>query len=332
MSGATGREWLSPQMTVAAGGKVMDYFGAMKSFVRCVDLGSFSKAAEESGMKVSTVSRHISALEEDLGAALFNRTTRRLNLTEAGQTFYQHATQILADVDAARQSTSSLNAGPNGLLRIHIPGAFGRRHVMPHMTDFLSAYPDIRLDATLTDTPVDVIETGADVAVRFGSLADSSLIARRLVLQRRLLVATPAYLARKERPTIPDDLHGHECLFFALTAASNAWYHRPLDDPQSPSTAIALAGNLRSNDQDALRAAVLDDLGIALLPTWLIGDDVQAGRLTPLLTDREWLIAPGAERMIWAIYPPKKVVPPKVRAFLDFLIDRFGDPPYWDRL
>src|ERR1700751_4778006 len=161
----------------------MDYLAAISAFVRSVDLGSFSKAAGESGVKVSTVSRYVSGLEADLGAALLNRSTRNLHLTEAGRMFYERATQILADVEDARRATRSFNSRPQGLLRLNVPGAFGRRHVMPHMKDFLSAHPDIRLDATLTDATVDLIETGADVAVRIGALPDSVLIARRLAPQ-----------------------------------------------------------------------------------------------------------------------------------------------------
>ena len=150
----------------------MDYFAAMRAFVRSVDLGSFSKAAGEEGVKVSTVSRHVSALEADLGAALLNRSTRNLHLTEAGATFYRHAIRILGEVEEARTATTSLNQRPRGVLRINIPGAFGRRHVMPHLPDFLAAYPDISVDATLTDATVNLIETGTDVAIRIGTLAD----------------------------------------------------------------------------------------------------------------------------------------------------------------
>ena len=162
-------EWLWEQMAFARRGRPgasMDYFAAMTAFVRTADLGSFSKAAAEAGVKVSTVSRYVGALEADLGAALLNRSTRSLHLTEAGRGFYQRATQILAEVEDARGATRALNARAQGLLRINIPGAFGRRHVMPHMKDFLAAHPDIRLDATLTDAIVDLIEAGADVAVR----------------------------------------------------------------------------------------------------------------------------------------------------------------------
>jgi DNA-binding transcriptional LysR family regulator len=308
----------------------MDYLAAIGAFVRAVDLGSFSKAAAESGMKVSTVSRYVSGLETDLGAALLNRSTRNLHLTEAGRMFYERATQILADVEDARSATRSLNSRPQGLLRINIPSAFGRRHVMPHMKDFLAAHPDIRLDATLTDATVDLIETGTDVAVRIGALVDSSLVAKRLASQRRVLVASREYLAAAPPLQMPGDLIHHECLPFALQP-SGAWYYRPADEPDADPVEVAVNGHLRANDSEALRDAALAGLGIALLPTWLVGDDIRERRLVAVLRNWEWLLASGPERAIWAVYPPKKVVSPKVKAFLAFLVLRFGHPAYWDR-
>src|SRR5271156_2183757 len=188
----------------------MDYLAAMRVFVRAVDLGSFSKAAAEGALKVSTVSRYVSALEADLSAALLNRSTRRLHLTEVGAAFYERAVAIIADVENARAAASALNARPQGLLRINLPGAFGRRHVVPHLKDFRGAYPQIRLDVTLTDATVDLIETGTDVAVRIGALADSALVARRLAPQRRRLVGSPAYLRQHGSPREPGDLTLHQ--------------------------------------------------------------------------------------------------------------------------
>jgi DNA-binding transcriptional LysR family regulator len=306
----------------------MDYLAAMGAFVRTVDLGSFSKAAAETGTKVSTVSRYVTALEADVGAALLNRTTRRLHLTEAGRTFYERAVQIIAEVDDVRNVTRSLNERPQGLLKINIPSAFGRRHIMPHMKDFLTAYPDIRLDATLTDATVDLIESGTDVAVRIGALSDSVLIARRLAPQRRMLVASPDYLATRPAPQVPEDLADHDCLTFALQP-TGSWFYRL--EPQSDPVEIAVSGHLRTNDSEALLDAVIAGLGIALLPTWLISDELRSGRLVTLLHGWNWLIAPGPERGIWGIYPPKKVVSPKVKSFLNFLSERFGHPAYWDR-
>jgi DNA-binding transcriptional LysR family regulator len=307
----------------------LDYLAAMRAFVRAVDLGSFSKAAAEGALKISTVSRYVSALEADLGAALLNRSTRRLHLTEAGAAFYERAVAIIADVDDARLATASLNASPQGLLRINIPGAFGRRHVVPHLKDFHDAYPLIRLDVTLTDVTVNMIETGSDVAVRIGALADSALVARRLAPQRRKLVGSADYLRQHGSPREPRDLAGHQCLLFALQPA-DAWYFRRTDAPESEQIETKIQGFFRANDSEALLQAVRDGLGLALLPAWLLTEDLRAGRLTPLLAGWDGDIAQGPQPAIWGVYPPKKTVSPKVRVFLDFLARRFGKPPYWD--
>lgn len=308
----------------------MDYFAALQAFVRSVELGSFSKAAAEGGQKTSTISRHVSGLEDDLGAALLNRSTRSLHLTEAGKLFYERAAEILADLEDARNATSSLNARPQGLLQINIPSAFGRRHVMAHMQDFLAIYPDIRLNATLTDATVDLIETGADVAVRIGALVDSTLVARKLAPHRRILVASPAYLESAPALHEPGDLVDHQCILFTLQP-TDAWYYRRVDHPPDFHE-LHVNGRLRANDYEALREAALAGLGIAMLPTWLVGGDVREKRLRPVLPDLDWLMAPGPERAIWAVYRPKKVVSPKVKVFIAFLLQRFGQPAYWDRL
>jgi DNA-binding transcriptional LysR family regulator len=219
---------------------------------------------------------------------------------------------------------------PQGLLRLNIPGGFGRRHVVPHLPDFLAAYPSVQVDATLTDETVDLIASGADLAVRIGALADSSLVAKHLAPQRRLLVAAPSYLADRRPVAEPSDLEDHDCLQFALQP-KQAWYFLPHDASTTEPLEVAVRGRLRANDSEALLDAVLAGLGIALLPSWLTGEAIEAGQLTPLLLDWEALISPGARRAIWAVYPPKKVVSPKVRAFLSFIEARFGDPPYWDR-
>lgn len=309
----------------------MDYFAAMGAFVRSVELGSFSKVASESGMKVSTVSRYVAALESDLGTALFNRTTRRLKLTEAGNVFYSKAAQVLADLEEARQTTSSLNGRPQGVLRINIPSAFGRRHIMPFMKEFLERYPEITLDATLTDLTVDLLETGTDLAVRIGAQHDSTLIAKRLSTQRRLLVAAPEYLEAFGTPKSPDELSEHECLTFTVGQTVH-WYFKPTNEAGTIMEEISVSGHLRTNDTEALRDATIAGQGIALLPTWLIADDVRANRLTPLMVEMNWNIAADIDSPIWGVYAPKKVVSPKVRVFLDFIVQKFGTPPYWENI
>ena len=307
----------------------MDQFAAIRAFVRAVELGSFSKVADELGTKVSTVSRYVSGLEADMGIALFNRSTRRLHLTEAGTTFYDRATQVLAGLEDARTATMALNQSPQGLLRINIPSAFGRRHIVPHLKDFLAKYPEIRVDATLTDVTVDLIDTGTDLAVRIGALADSSLIAKRLAPQRRALVACPDYLRRHPPIERPEDLERHECLIQSQQPTDD-WYFRLSDTPAGEPQTTPVRGRLRSNDIEALLDAALAGLGVALLPTWLTAPHTRSGRLVELIPEWEGLIAQGPTRAIWAVYAPKKVVSTKVRAFLSFFEERFGRPPYWD--
>lgn len=306
----------------------MDYFAALRAFVRSVELGSFSAAANEQGAKVSTISRQVSALEEDVGAALFNRSTRRLHLTEAGGALYERAARIIAELDDARAATRALSSRPQGLLRVTVPAAFGRRHVMPHLPAFLESYPDIRVDMAFDDRTLDLIEAGMDVAIRIGALADSSLIARRLATHRRRPVASPAWLARQAPIAVPEDLVPLDCLSFALQPGA-AWYCRPRKEPAEETRAIAVGGRLRVNDSDALLRAAIDGLGVALLPDWLSAEAVGDGRLVPLLTDWDWAMTTGPEPAIWGIYPPKKRVSPKVRAFLDFMAERFAGEAAW---
>lgn len=295
----------------------MDYFAAMRAFVGAAELGSFSKAAAREGMKVSTVSRHISALEADLGAALFNRSTRRIHITEVGRAFYERATRILADLEDARFSASALNATPQGDLRINIPAAFGRRHIMPHMPEFRAQYPNIRVGAELTEQPLDLIDSGIDVAIQTGPLVDSRLVVKRLAGQRRLVVASPAYIERVGGPpSHPSHLAQHDCLLHSRLG--DVWYFRDREKSGGLPLEVSVTGALRANDPEVLLHAALDGLGVALLPNWLVDEDVAAGRLLNLLGGWQATPTASAEDAIWALYAPKKVVSPKVRAFLGF--------------
>ncbi|MEJ0050706.1 MAG: LysR family transcriptional regulator [Methylovirgula sp.] len=307
----------------------MDYLAAVRAFVRAVDLGSFSKAAVEQELKVSTVSRYVSGLEADLGVALFNRSTRRLHLTEGGADFYRRAVAILAEVEEARLAMHTLNASPRGVLRVNIPSAFGRRHVVPHLKDFHDLHPQVRLDISLTDTVVNLIETGTDVAIRIGALEDSTLVAKKLAPQRRIPVASPDYLGRQGAPSQPNDLTRHACLILA-PQQGEIWYFRPPAGTEFAN--ITVSGDVRANESEALLQLARDGLGIALLPTWIMADELAAGQLVPILDDWHWAIASGPERAIWGVYPPKRIVAPKVRAFLAFFAARFGRPPYWERM
>ncbi len=223
----------------------MDYLAAVRAFVRAVDLGSFSKAAVEQELKVSTVSRYVSGLEADLGVALLNRSTRRLHLTEGGADFYRRAVAILAEVEEARLAMHTLNASPRGVLRVNIPSAFGRRHIVPHLKDFHDLHPQVRLDISLTDTVVNLIETGTDVAIRIGALEDSTLVAKKLAPQRRIPVASPDYLGRHGAPSQPNDLTRHACLILAPQQGETWYFRRPV---ATEFANIIVSGDVRANE------------------------------------------------------------------------------------
>jgi DNA-binding transcriptional LysR family regulator len=307
----------------------MDYLGALRMFVRAVEAGSFSKAAIATNTKTSTVSRAIASLEEDLGVSLFNRTTRRAHLTEPGATFYEHARGVLRGLEEARDAASAMEGRPQGLIRLHVPSAFARLHIIPFLPDFLAAYPDIRLDVSLTDVRVDLLSVGADLAIRIGPLIDSSLLARKLAPHRRIVCASPAYLVRSPPISEPIDLLQHNCLVYTLQPTDRWFFRQQAEAAETLEEEVPVTGTLRADDSEPLRDAAVAGLGVVLLPTWLVGEDIKTGRLRQLLPEWSSAIAPKPGG-IYGVFPPHRMVPPKVRAFLDFAQKRFGKPPYWD--
>ena len=308
----------------------MDHFAALRLFLRAADAGSFSRAAALERCQVSTVSRAVLALEDDLGAVLFNRSTRHLQLTEAGLRFRDGARLVLDDLEQARAAVTSLDAAPRGLLKLNLPTAFGRRHVLPVVADLQRRHPDLAVEAALTDATVDLLASGADVAVRIGALPDSTLVARRLAPQRRVLCAAPGLVAHHPPLSMPDDLAARPCLTLALQP-TDKWYFRRTDGTASSAEAeVAVTGRFISNDTEALRDAVLGGLGYALLPTWLVGSDIAAGSLRSVLPGWTADISSGPERAISALYTARRLVSPKVRVFIDALAAHIGSPPSWD--
>lgn len=308
------------------GGAETDYLCALRMFVRAVEVGSFSEAAIATNTKTSSVSRAIARLEEVFGVSLFHRTTRRAHLTEPGATFYEHARSVLRGLEEARDAAAAMKGRPEGLIRLHVPSAFARLHIMPFVPDFLAAYPDIRLDISLTDVRVDLRSVGADLAIRIGPLIDSSLLSRKLAPHRRLVCASPAYLRRTNlrtgRPAAA------QCLVYVLQP-TDRWFFRRRDETENAFEEVPVTGTLRADDSEPLRDAAIAGVGVVLLPTWLAGEDIKAGRLQHLLPEWSTMIStkPGG---IYGIFPPHRMVPPKVRAFLDFAQKRFGKPPHWD--
>ena len=300
----------------------MDLFAAMTAFARVAETRSFSDAARRLGTSKSVVSRQIMALEAELGARLFHRTTRSMTMTEAGENYYERVTRILGDVDEANLSVTRLQAAPRGRLRVNAPMSFGVRHLAPAIPDFLALFPEVEIDMTMNDRFVDLIDEGYDVAVRIGRLTDSALVARKLAPLRRVVCGSPAYLAAHGVPEKPADLVTHECLSYSNMASSDEWSFLGADGkPMS----VEVKGRLRVNNGDALRIAALRGLGLVTQPSFIVGADLQAGTLVGVLTD--FVAQDGA---VYAVYPHSRHLSPKVRAFVDFLAERFGPRPYWD--
>jgi DNA-binding transcriptional LysR family regulator len=297
-------------------------FDTILAFVRVAETGSFSEAARRLGLSKSMISRQVSSLEADLGVRLLHRTTRSLSPTEAGRGYLERCQRILADLNEANLLVSHLQAVPRGRLRVSAPLSFGIGHLTACLPEFLERYPEIELDMGFTDRHVDLVEEGWDVAVRIGRLADSSLIVRRLAPIRRLAAASPADLARRGTPAGPEDLAGHDCLTHGNMVHSE-W--RFIDSDGKPMQ-VEVRGRFHADNGDVLRALALAGQGIALLPSFFIGDDIRDGRLVPLL---ERFVPLDAS--LNAVYPHGKHLSPKVRAFVDHLAAIFGPEPYWDR-
>lgn len=299
----------------------MEPLSTLSVFVRIAETGSFSAAARNLGISKSSVSKKLAGLEERLDARLINRTTRRLGLTEVGAAFLVRAQRILAELQEAEQAVTQLTAEPRGVLRVNAPMSFGISHVAPAMAEFMAAYPDLSVTMDLNDRRVDLIEEGYDLAVRIADLPDSSLIARKLAPARRVVCASPDYWARHGMPGHPSDLSRHNCLIYTYLPSGNEWrFHGP--EGMIP---VRVDGPFKANNGDALRAAALAGLGVCFSPTFIVGDELRAGRLVTALDAFE-----DDTVSVYAVYAHRRHLSAKVRIFVDFLAKRFGPEPYWD--
>ena len=292
----------------------MDHLTSMAVFARVVEAQSFSSAARALGLSKSAVSKHIGRLEDRLGARLLNRTTRRLSLTEMGEVYYRHCARILREAEEADLEVGRLQDEPRGTLRINAPMSFGVLHLAPCLPGFMEAHPHVRVEVSLDDRFVDVVEEGYDLVVRIGNLADSSLIARKLAESRTMIVATPAYWQTNGRPRHPRDLSRHNCLEYAYLSTRNEWRFRSADGGET--IAVRISGTLNANNGQILCDAALAGAGVARLPAFIIGSDVAAGRLEAVLTE----FAPVPVD-IYAVYPHNRHLSAKVRAFIDHYVD-----------
>lgn len=298
----------------------MDQLSSLRIFTRVVESQSFTAAADRLGLSRAVVSKAVIDLEQSLGARLLERTTRRVKTNEIGAAYYERCIRILAELDEADRAVRDLHDEPRGTLRVNAPVSFGALHLKTVVTAYLAAHPQVHLALSLNDRFVDIIDEGFDVAIRIAQLEDSSLVARKVAPARRVLCAAPSYLASHDVPKTPADLARHRCLPYG-SAAQQDWKLRGPDGEHI----VRVTGPLSSNNGDMLHCAAADGQGIALLPTFIVGPDLQDGKLQVVLPD----FAPE-DLSIYAVYPPNRHLAAKVRLFIDMLVKHFGPRPYWD--
>jgi DNA-binding transcriptional LysR family regulator len=288
-------------------------------FVEVVHRGSFTAAAEKLGLSRSAISKQVAHLENRLRARLLNRTTRRLSLTEVGQVFYASARRGLQQIADAEAAVSSLQSAPRGTLQLNVPMSFGILHVAPAIADFLARFPEVQVDVRLDDRKLDLVEAGFDLAIRIGELPDSSLVARALCPCPLVVCAAPSYLQRRGKPSVPDDLRRHEAVIYSYSDVPSQW---AFTGRSGQTIAVPVAGRVRMNNSLALREVLLQGAGIMVTPRFVVETDLRAGRLTALLDDYRL-----REMTVYAVYPERRHLSPKVRAFIDFMGGRLGARP-----
>ena len=300
----------------------MDKLDAMGAFTRVVALGSYAEAGRQLGLTRSAVSKAVMELEQVLGARLLDRTTRKVSATEAGLAYYQRCIDILAVIEETELQVSRLHDEPKGVLKINAPMSFGALYLGDAIAAFMATYPELKVELTLNDRFIDPIEEGVDVTIRIAALQDSSLIARKLAPARRVLVASPAYIAAHGSPRSPADLAQHRCLTYGHTTTLQRWQFTSAGETVTVHTHSVLC----SNNGDVLRSAALASQGVTELPTFLVGADIRTGRLVVLLP-----AFPLTTLGVYALYAPNRYLAAKSRVLIDFLVDRFGPDPAWDR-
>lgn len=293
----------------------------LKLFIRLSATHNISQAGQELGLSPAVASAHISKLEEGLGVRLVHRTTRKVSLTEEGKDFLPHAEEVLASVEAARAAVGAGKGLPSGTLRVSASASFGRMHLVPALQGFLASYPDLNVDLRLSDSIIDMVEGGFDIAVRIAELKDSSLIARKLAPDDRILCASPAYLAQHGRPESPNDLNDHSCL---TLMGLDQWTFATSEGERT----VKAKGSLRTDNGEAMRDASVAGLGISIGSKWSVYQHLQRGELVQVLEDYPLV----SDTAIWAVYPSSRLLAPKVRVFIDYFAECFREPLYWDKI
>jgi DNA-binding transcriptional LysR family regulator len=295
----------------------MDRFQAVTTFCRVVEAGSFARAAARLGVSVSSVSRQVADLEAHLDARLLNRTTRRLSLTESGQAFFERCVQLLADLEEAEVAVTAASVVPRGTLRLTCSATFGARHLAPAVAAFAARHAQLRFDVELSERAIDLVEEGYDLAVRIGESGSQNLVGRRIGTTRLVCCAAPAYLARHGEPKKPEDLANHACLTYEYAPSRNLW---TFGHGRGGERSVRIGGAIHANNGRFLEALAAEGAGIAREPDFIVGPDVRAGRLRPVL--RRYEPPPLG---IYVVYPSRRHLSAKVRAFADFLVERFAN-------
>ncbi|KII76206.1 LysR family transcriptional regulator [Vibrio renipiscarius] len=291
----------------------------LRLFVRIATTHNISQAGKELGLSAPVASMHINKLEDSMGARLIHRTTRKVSLTEEGETLLPYAEEIISSVDAAQATVGTGKACPKGTLRITAPASFGRMHLMPALKGFLAQYPELFVDIRLTDSMVDLVEGGFDVAIRNADLKDSTLIAKKLATDKRIMVASPDYIATHGKPAHPTELKSHLCI---NQTGLESWAFDTLEGVLH----IKVKGKIKVDHGEAVRDAAVDGMGIAMCATWIAYQHLRDGRLVEVLEN--YTLIDNSD--IWAVYPSSRLLAPKVRAFIDYFSEYYGTPPYWD--
>lgn len=301
----------------------MEHLGDIAMFVKVAELGSFTAAAEALETSQPVVSKAVTRLEHRLGVRLLNRTTRRLSLTEAGSELYAEGSRSIAALENVQLEIGRFQTEPRGTLRINAPASFSVLHLQRQLPGFLERYPSVTLDLTTDDRVVDLIEEGYDAAIRIGALESSNLIARKIAPCRQVVCASPAYIARHGEPQEAADLLNHNCIVYTLGRDARAW--RVLDEG-GQEVLLPVRGNVQVNNGLLISALAREGVGLAILPTFYVGDDLRSGALRRVMGNVRL-----PELGVFAVYPEKRNALPKLRAFIDFLIASFGPEPEWDR-
>lgn len=301
----------------------MERLAEMMTFAKVVETRSFSEAAKVLATSKSLVSKQVGNLERALGVRLLQRTTRRMSLTEIGAAYYEHCVRIAHEIDAAGETVSQLQVAPRGVLRVTSPVIFGSLHLAPALRTFLQRYEQVEVELNASDRVIDIVEEGYDLAIRITSHPAATMVARRIAPVRWVTCASPEYLERNGIPEKPEDLSQHQCLVYqGMPALHSGWRYRV----GNKEITQQVSGRCRVNTSEVLLQMALDGMGIVLFPTYVLGPLLKNGRLKQILP--EYVANPDTS--LYATYLPNRYMQPKVRAFIDHLLDHFGPEPYWD--